>query len=313
MSRSARVRSARVLKKKALALPSSVYRGLSSLIEGNEEAISAMLEVDFESTAEAVVKLTDCMALNSLSAEALLASYFDREVLSEYCIAHLGKSGRGNAAVLASRINREWIKPGFEPYVESPPCEVASDEDTELTAEGTESTAENTEPTVEVTGSIAENTGSTIEVTGSTAEDTGSTAGDTGPTTENTKPTAKKQKITETKPPPRCHTLAEVLMKHGFNQQPSCKCFNAFASIATGERLVGLDRMLGSTCGKVQEIDTGILWRDADLNMTLAEFMRTCATSAELCTTYFSWCDKAFYTTEFGAQERLLFCYKGAY
>eukprot|EP00966_Prymnesium_polylepis_P319998 7376408-Prymnesium_polylepis.1 len=64
---------------------------------------------------ELVQKMVDCMGVNSLSAEMLLANYFDRTMLARYCAARLGKSDKGAAATLAERIAREWAKPSFAP------------------------------------------------------------------------------------------------------------------------------------------------------------------------------------------------------
>jgi len=59
--------------------------------------------------------LTDCMAMNNLSAEALLARFFHVDLLRKYCEERLGQSGKGNEATLAARIARAWSKPNFQP------------------------------------------------------------------------------------------------------------------------------------------------------------------------------------------------------
>jgi len=59
--------------------------------------------------------LTDCMAMNNLSAEALLARFFHVGLLRSYCEDRLGVSSKGNEATLAARIARAWSKPNFEP------------------------------------------------------------------------------------------------------------------------------------------------------------------------------------------------------
>ena len=51
------------------------------------------------------------MTVNNLSSEALLARFFDDELLGDYCRDRLGKSDKGNSATLAARIAREWAKP----------------------------------------------------------------------------------------------------------------------------------------------------------------------------------------------------------
>jgi hypothetical protein len=59
--------------------------------------------------------LTNCMAMNNLSAEALLARFFHVDLLRKYCEERLGQSGKGNEATLAARIARAWSKPNFQP------------------------------------------------------------------------------------------------------------------------------------------------------------------------------------------------------
>jgi hypothetical protein len=49
----------------------------------------------------------------------LLARFFAASMLSEYCEARLGKSGKGSEAILAARIAREWSKPSFLPLPSS--------------------------------------------------------------------------------------------------------------------------------------------------------------------------------------------------
>jgi hypothetical protein len=51
------------------------------------------------------------MAMNQLSAEMLLARFFDATLLGTYCEKKLGKSAKGSAVILAARIAREWAKP----------------------------------------------------------------------------------------------------------------------------------------------------------------------------------------------------------
>ena len=53
-------------------------------------------------------KLAGVMAVNGLSAEAVLARFFSDSLLSSHLVDGLGKSGKGNAAVLAERIVRTW-------------------------------------------------------------------------------------------------------------------------------------------------------------------------------------------------------------
>lgn len=115
--------------KKALSLPAGVTKGLASLVEGNESIIASMLSVDVMGDNSKKKKcwekeehnhllrssLTDCMAVNDLSAEALLARFFDVSVLRTYCEHRLGVSGKGNEATLAARIARAWSKPNFDP------------------------------------------------------------------------------------------------------------------------------------------------------------------------------------------------------
>ena len=91
----------------------SVRLGLESIIEGNERTIREMLSLSESATV--VDGLIDCMGVNSLSAEMLMANYFSAGMLGKYCSTRLGKSDKGGAATLAERIAREWAKPTFKP------------------------------------------------------------------------------------------------------------------------------------------------------------------------------------------------------
>ena len=101
---SSRRTSRRAPKKAAASLPTGVLAGLSSLVEGNESTIAQMLSVTdlpsdkAEAQTQLQTSLADCMAMNDLSAEALLARFFDSSVLSRYCQDRLGVSGKGNEA-----------------------------------------------------------------------------------------------------------------------------------------------------------------------------------------------------------------------
>mmetsp|Transcript_667 Transcript_667/g.796 ORF Transcript_667/g.796 Transcript_667/m.796 type:complete len:311 (-) Transcript_667:87-1019(-) len=55
------------------------------------------------------------MNMNNLTAEMLLARFFDTSVLSAYSINIIGKSGKGSSATLAARIAKEWSKDDFQP------------------------------------------------------------------------------------------------------------------------------------------------------------------------------------------------------
>lgn len=131
-------------KNTASQLPSNVERGLASLVEGNEDLIASMLSIDLTTKTKktcdendgdddgddndndnnnnkrkrkrliVTAALTDCMRMNNLSSEALLARFFDSSVLGKYCIDRLKVSGKGNEATLAARIGRKWSKPDFE-------------------------------------------------------------------------------------------------------------------------------------------------------------------------------------------------------
>mmetsp|Transcript_36186 Transcript_36186/g.73704 ORF Transcript_36186/g.73704 Transcript_36186/m.73704 type:complete len:338 (+) Transcript_36186:2096-3109(+) len=113
--------SRRTPKKAALSLPTGVSTGLSSLIDGNESTIASMLSVSISQNNDDTTKtklmtaLTDCMAMNNLSAEALLARFFHVGLLRKYCEDRLNVSSKGNEATLAARIARAWSKPNFEP------------------------------------------------------------------------------------------------------------------------------------------------------------------------------------------------------
>ena len=109
-------RTKRLAKAKRLTLPENVIRGLQSLVGGNANLIISMLDVEKGSSETVLVdKLIDCMSVNNLSAEMLLARFFDASVLGQYCTDCLGKSSKGSSSTLASRIAREWSRPTFTP------------------------------------------------------------------------------------------------------------------------------------------------------------------------------------------------------
>jgi len=124
--------------------------------------------------------------------------------------------------------------------------------------------------------------------------------------------TSKAARASVSAPASQCNTLSDVLKKHGFTKEPSCNCFRDFARGASGESLQEIDKMLGTACSLVQKHDTGMLEDSETEKMSLASFMRTCKDSETYNTTYFSWCDKVFYTTEFGYGHKRGSCYKGA-
>jgi hypothetical protein len=120
---SASRRSARKPVSGASALPVSVQRGLASMCAFDEDAVGKMISLrSSEPMAEA---LATVMRVNSISAEMLLARFFDRELLGPYCEQRLGKSGKGDAATLAARIAREWAKPTFADDRAAAPAEAA--------------------------------------------------------------------------------------------------------------------------------------------------------------------------------------------
>lgn len=117
-------RSSRSRAPTSFVLPANVLLGISTLVAGNESTIGAMLSVaDPEDAAAVELAVVACMRVNSLTAEGLLGQYFDKALLGKYCEDRLGKSGKGNAAVLASRIFKEWAKPSFTPL---PPAATSS-------------------------------------------------------------------------------------------------------------------------------------------------------------------------------------------
>jgi hypothetical protein len=97
----------------------SIRRGLESLVIVGDNAsyIAKMLSVDAASASSSdkiVNALETCMGMNNLTAEMLLARFFDASVLSHYSQEVLVKSGKGSAATLAARIAKEWSKPDFQ-------------------------------------------------------------------------------------------------------------------------------------------------------------------------------------------------------
>lgn len=104
----------------------SIRRGLESICIGNESYVTKILSLDKAAAAASsnndessdnqkiiTNALEGCMKMNNLSAEMLLARFFDDSVLSQYSIKVLNKSGKGSAATLAARIAKEWSKNDF--------------------------------------------------------------------------------------------------------------------------------------------------------------------------------------------------------
>ena len=93
-------------------LPRGVRAGLQSLVEGNEAMVREMLSSEADCLVESLARV---MGQQQLTAEQLLARFFGRELLGEYCVSRLGKSGKGGVGTLAARIAREWGSPDFAP------------------------------------------------------------------------------------------------------------------------------------------------------------------------------------------------------
>ena len=53
-------------------------------------------------------KLAGVMAVNSLSAESMLADFFTDDTMGAHLAAAYGKSGKGNPATLAARLVAQW-------------------------------------------------------------------------------------------------------------------------------------------------------------------------------------------------------------
>jgi hypothetical protein len=101
-------------------------------------------------------------------------------------------------------------------------------------------------------------------------------------------------------------TMKDVLSKHGFSRQPKCKCFKNYCKSA---RLEDIDKLLGMKCIDAQKYDTSILNGSDEEQMKLAAYMQEQEDNDT--NEYFSWCDKVFYTREFGYDHRgARGCYK---
>jgi hypothetical protein len=122
-------RSSRAPPKKTVTVSPSVKLGIESLVEGNEATIASMLSLGAGATAlQCVAGLIDCMGVNNLNPEALLARFFDSSLLATYCKSSLGKSPNGNTAVLASRIAAQWSRPTFVPLRAAEAVDMAASE-----------------------------------------------------------------------------------------------------------------------------------------------------------------------------------------
>eukprot|EP00588_Corethron_pennatum_P019232 CAMPEP_0194310618 /NCGR_PEP_ID=MMETSP0171-20130528/7572_1 /TAXON_ID=218684 /ORGANISM="Corethron pennatum, Strain L29A3" /LENGTH=355 /DNA_ID=CAMNT_0039064337 /DNA_START=192 /DNA_END=1256 /DNA_ORIENTATION=- len=109
--------SRRVSRNTSRSIPPSVERGLRSLIDKNESYVSQLLSLrgspSTSSENSILEALQECMGMNDLSAEMLLARFFDVQVLKRYAEEVLEKSGKGSAPTLAARIFREWSREDF--------------------------------------------------------------------------------------------------------------------------------------------------------------------------------------------------------
>ena len=90
---------------------SAVAAGLLALVETHPSNVAKMLSAPDESAGQLVDRIAGVMAVNSLSAEAVLARFFSGDLMSEHLAGRLGKSGKGNPATLAARIVAQW-RPG---------------------------------------------------------------------------------------------------------------------------------------------------------------------------------------------------------
>ena len=89
----------------------AVAAGLLALVETHPSNVAKMLNAPGESAGQLVDRIAGVMAVNSLSAEAVLARFFSGHPMSEHLAGRLGKSGKGNPATLAARIVAQW-RPG---------------------------------------------------------------------------------------------------------------------------------------------------------------------------------------------------------
>ena len=89
----------------------AVAAGLLALVETHPSNVAKMLNAPDESAGQLVDRIAGVMAVNSLSAEAVLARFFSGDLMSAHLAGRLGKSGKGNPATLAARIVAQW-RPG---------------------------------------------------------------------------------------------------------------------------------------------------------------------------------------------------------
>jgi len=115
-------------KQKEFAVPANIKAGLTSIIAGNETIIASMLDVPSESTEDLLNSILSVMQMNSLSAEMLLGSFFQKELLSTYCVTVLNKSGKGGEATLAGRIASCWARPDFKAGISDVVKDVGSED-----------------------------------------------------------------------------------------------------------------------------------------------------------------------------------------
>lgn len=106
-------RTTRTPAPRATGPSDSVQRGLASLCEFDRRTVIRMISMNGSGALDGYLR--NILVVNNITAEQLLARFFDKSFLGSYCEQRLGLSSKGDAPVLAARIARAWAKPSFAP------------------------------------------------------------------------------------------------------------------------------------------------------------------------------------------------------
>lgn len=108
------MRRSRRATKPSFSLPLHIKQGFLELVAEHVESVASMLESSLSSTEPDTVvdELERLMGMNNLSPAEFLARFFNEDMMSEY-LSKVGKSSKGSAPVLSSRITSYWESSGF--------------------------------------------------------------------------------------------------------------------------------------------------------------------------------------------------------
>jgi hypothetical protein len=97
-------------RERTFTVSDNIAQGLREFVDLNQQEVAEMLEMDGDSDQSALVdRLVGIMGQQNLTASTLLGRFFSADSLGKYC-EKKGKSPKGGAATLASRVAGIWEK-----------------------------------------------------------------------------------------------------------------------------------------------------------------------------------------------------------